>query len=709
MLMITPLKRIASPAIALLALVAASLAQLPEAPRLRLEVPTKEVVAGQPFQGTAVVTFAPGLHGYQNPPSEDYMIPVKVESRTPAFSVVSVNYPRGVDKVTGGSDVPARVYSGTIRIPFTLRAPEQAGEHTVEISLGYQQCDDQNCYPPDSVRSSFKIVVKAPSAPPRGDPPRPPVGDTRGAQQPGQPGQAGQPPKPAPTEPPPPTQPTPNQLPGQPDKPQSPDTPVSTELGETQIAQPQATSQEPAGVPGDVDGQTPAVGTTEGDAAAPVQAQEESGLSGLMQRSMASGNYVLLFFILFLVGLAVNLTPCVYPLIPVTISFFSSQAGDSRAGRVKLGLMYMAGIAFTYGLVGGVAAGFGAAFGDLFTRPWFLVGLGLLMIVLALSMFDLYQLTIPPALSKHLRGRSGPVGALIMGLLVGVAAAPCAGPVIAAIFAEAAKLQSITWGVLIFTTVGLGLGLPYLILGAATAGVQALPKAGGWMKTVKALLGLIVIGVGLNYLLQAFGMYITDSQKLLIWIAFYVSSAVYLFLFENAGNTRLIMGLKGAAILAFGILAGTALHDRRELVMTEEIQRLQAQRGGPPAAAGVQASNKINWIPFEEQAFNEALGSGKVVVVDGTADWCAECKVIERRVFNQPQSIVAMQDVIAFKVDWSTGVDEAYKKRTQELFDIVGLPHIVFYRPDGQRSEIKTHIATPAEFLEALKRAGASI
>jgi len=664
-------------------LLLASLAGLAQntPPTVSLSLSQKAVKPGEPVKGTVSVTFAPGLHGYQNPPTQDYMIPVRVESASKDVKLAKVNYPPGQVKEAGGEE--AAVYDGTIQIPVTLEVPKKPGPLKITLKVHYQQCTDVTCFPPSSVEATANITVQAPTKPPV-ESPAPPAAQTDPQTTKGQ----DDPEKQTTTA-------------AQPEPRKDTKAPV-LEPDAPPVADPNSPAvrsvKDAIVVPGPVDEAGNVAKPSSQRPAQPEAQEEEGGLAGFVKSAFASKNYLLLFVLLFVVGLAINLTPCVYPLVPVTISFFSTQAGENKGIRMQLGLMYVVGIAVMYGLVGGIAASLGGAFGELFTRPWFLVFLGLLMIGLSLAMFDLYELRIPPALSKHLRGRSGPVGALIMGLLVGVAAAPCAGPVIVALFTEAAKLNNATLSVLFFTTVGLGIGVPYLILGLATAGTKSLPKAGAWMKTVKALLGLLVLGIGLNYLLQA-AVGLSDAEKLLAWVVFYLASAVYLFAFDRSDATRFIVGLKGAAILALGMMAGISFSERNDILKTERIQAL----------GGAVGATKIDWKPFTLDAFEQAKLSGKVIVVDGTADWCAECHKIDRQVFQQPEAIVAMRDVVALKVDWSTGVDPKYVEMTRKLFDIEGLPHIVFHRPGGERSEIKLHLESPRELIESLRKAGAPL
>lgn len=133
-------------------------AQLAEAPKAKLTLPETEVVAGSLVKGTVSLTFAPGLHGYQNPPSEDYMIPVEIKSVEGATKL-SVRYPAGHPAAVGGELDPVMTYSGTVEIPVLVRIPEVKGSYEFKIAVGYQQCNDQACYPPGTVSVTGAVNV----------------------------------------------------------------------------------------------------------------------------------------------------------------------------------------------------------------------------------------------------------------------------------------------------------------------------------------------------------------------------------------------------------------------------------------------------------------------------------------------------------------------------------------------------------------------
>jgi thioredoxin:protein disulfide reductase len=587
-------------------------------PRASATLGVLHAEAGSQVKGEVVVRFAPGLHGYQNPPSEDYMIPVVIKAGNDSFKVLSVEYPAGKAKAVGGSDVPVLVYSDEVRFPVTIQVPEGLGEVELPLVVSFQQCDDDTCFMPSEVTATARLTV----------------------------------------------------LPGD---------PLASSTFDPTPTTPERSTDE----------RGPPVEETAGAATEGSAAEEAGFVARMLDSGFRSGNYFGLLIGSLLTGLLLALTPCVYPVIPITVSFFSNQTGGSRAARTGLGLMYMLGIGITYGFLGGVAAALGGSVGELFTRPWFLFGLSAFMIVLALSMFGVYEIGIPPAISKHLKGRSGAAGALIMGLLVGVAAAPCAGALVSTIAIEVARIGQVPLGVLVFTAIGFGIGLPFVALAAAASGTKSMPKSGAWLKTIKAVLGIVVLWIAMDYLLKGLGFRSEEPRTFAAWAAFYIGAAIYLFAFENSGSTKTAMVIKGAAVLALGILGGGSLQSYQNVLQ--------------PAYA----STKIPWQTFTPESFEAAKVSGKPIFIDATADWCVKCKELERKVFNQPRSVAAMEGVIGLKIDWSTGVDPAYIEMTRKQFGIQGLPHFELFAPGGRHVETRFDFASVDEFIAALQRAGA--
>lgn len=148
--------------LALLPLLAVATAQGPdEAPSASLKFDKPSATAGAKVKATLSITFADGLHGYQNPPAEDYQIPVKVSVTEKGFTLVKATYPAGADFTMAGEAKPAKVYEGTIQIPLELKASAKAGTYNVNVKVDYQQCNASSCFPPSSIFAKAKLVVAA--------------------------------------------------------------------------------------------------------------------------------------------------------------------------------------------------------------------------------------------------------------------------------------------------------------------------------------------------------------------------------------------------------------------------------------------------------------------------------------------------------------------------------------------------------------------
>ena len=200
----------------------------------------------------------------------------------------------------------------------------------------------------------------------------------------------------------------------------------------------------------------------------------------------------------FLGGLALNLTPCVYPMIPVTVAFFSSQSTGGRRRTFWLACCYVVGLSCSYAVLGFLAASTGALLGSWLQQPLVLISIALIVFALALSMFGVYELRPPAALMQRLGSASaGLWGAVAMGLVVGVVAAPCIGPFVLGLMLFVSQSANPAMGFLLFFVLGLGMGLPYLLLGMAAHRVSHLPKAGMWMVWVKRVFGVMLVALTL--------------------------------------------------------------------------------------------------------------------------------------------------------------------------------------------------------------------
>jgi thiol:disulfide interchange protein DsbD len=555
------------------------------------------------------------------------------------------------------SPEPASVYEGTQRIPVEVKIPSEAsGNHTISLRVRVQMCDDTACYMPQTETVSATITVSKPSNP------TPPASKSE------------VPPAKADDK-----------------KPEKEPEVVSNQQGEQpeQIesdTQPAVSEQQ----------EEPISALQEGDYPSRASEVPSSGTAGPV-----SAAFVALLLGAFLAGLSLNLTPCVYPLIPITLSFFSSQAGSQGGSKIGLGTMYALGIALSFGILGAVSSLLGAGFGALAQTPTFNLLMAALLIALSLSMFGLYEIKLPGFVQKQLKGRSGGVGAFTMGSLLGLAAAPCGTAIIAYFITEVAKDGRLEFGVPIFVAMGLGLGLPYVFL--AAAGAQ-LPRSAEWLVSVKRILGLIVVLLAFDRFLRPslVGFGVMDEVALGITVGAFIVGAAYLAFFDRSFTSKIVAGIRTITIIgsvAYGMLLyadlDAKLNENRFKAIEKQLQQ--------------EVNRKIAWQPFTVEAFEKAVGQGRPVIVDGTANWCAACQEVEHKTLSDPRVIVSMRDVVAFKMDASTGVDDAYIEATQKHFGWKSLPHIRFYNPSGELVHIQLEFINADGWLDILEKIGVAV
>ncbi|MFP5261862.1 MAG: cytochrome c biogenesis protein CcdA [Blastocatellia bacterium] len=397
------------------------------------------------------------------------------------------------------------------------------------------------------------------------------------------------------------------------------------------------------------------------------------------------GMPIALLFI-FVSGLLLNATPCVYPIIPITIGFFvnqsASQGGKPRLSRTFLmASMYVLGMAITYSLLGVIAAKSGGLFGAALQSPIVLITLAALMVGLALSMFGVYEFKLPESLNRFAtsstQSTSGVIGALVMGLTMGIVAAPCIGPFVLALLVFVGERGDAVYGFFMFFVLALGLGLPYLALGTFSGAINSLPRSGMWMVTVRKVFGLVLIGMALYFLMPLMGRFTNY-----VFVAFFALSALYL-LFWESGRTKprqFAWVLRAIGIGAAAIAVTMALPKRIEA--------------------------EISWQPFSEQALAAAQREGKGVIIDTFADWCIPCKELDHNTFTDPHVKKESERFVTLKLDLTTADADSEAGRAKRRFGIRGVPTIIFLDPAGrERADLRLEgFENPAAFLSRMKQ-----
>ncbi len=381
----------------------------------------------------------------------------------------------------------------------------------------------------------------------------------------------------------------------------------------------------------------------------------------------------------FIGGIALNLTPCVYPMIPVTLAFFSNQASGAVGRAALLAVSYVLGLSLNYALLGFIAAQTGGLFGGWLQQPGVLIAISLIVALLSLSMFGIYELRLPGAITQHLGQASGGVwGAFLMGALVGLIAAPCIGPFVLSLLLLVGKLANPAAGFLLFFALGLGMGFPYMVLGIAAQRIGRLPKAGAWLIWSKKALGVALLGLSVYFVRP-----LISAQWLRLMIfGLLIAGGAYLGWFERSHARGPVFSwvrrIAGAALLLAGL--ATVWPASRESV-------------------------RVPWVPYSEAAFEQAIRDGKPVLVDLYADWCLPCVEMDHVTFHHPDVIRALESVAVLRVDATREVSDEGQMLLKR-YKIYGAPTLLFFDRTGkERQELRLlGFAEPQEFLDHLRQ-----
>jgi thiol:disulfide interchange protein DsbD len=390
--------------------------------------------------------------------------------------------------------------------------------------------------------------------------------------------------------------------------------------------------------------------------------------------------YALLAFFLF--GLALNLTPCVYPVIPMTVSFFSGQGERKRQAMFFLASSYVLGIAIIFSLLGLISGLAGKQWGFLFQSTWFVIVIAMIILSMAASMFGAFEITVPSFLMRHLgKSRQGVIGSFLMGLTVGVVIAPCAAGIIIGLVGIVARLGIVAKGALLFFVMGLGLGLPYLFLAMFSGFMNRLPKSGMWMVWIRKLFGLLLIGVAIYFLLPQ-AKQINDQQGFYLGVLGIFGGLLLGFLERGEGYPRSFKIIRGI----FGVL----------LILSGALLVNAALRPEPPA---------IDWVYHRGQSIEQLQEKNRPLLIDFYADWCAACSELDRKTFRDKKVVEKATEFVMVKVD-CTSPDNKCTALT-EKFRVSGLPTVVFINSKGEEIHGLRAVGFlgPAEMLGKMEEA----
>ena len=386
------------------------------------------------------------------------------------------------------------------------------------------------------------------------------------------------------------------------------------------------------------------------------------------ENSLAT-NLPLAFLLVFLAGVLTSFTPCIFPMLPITLSILGHHAEQrTRLQNFIRSLVYVLGIATTYSALGVAAALTGNLFGSALANKNILLGVSVLFLAMAFSMWGAFELQAPAFIRNRFgSGKSkNNFEAYIMGLVAGIVASPCVGPVLISILTFVSASRNVVLGFSLLFIFALGLGLLFIVIGLFGEGLRLLPRSGPWMNIIKFTLGALMWIAALYYLKYA----IFERW----WLAFVAASFISLSIWKGAFEFRRRAYFRQSFLLALFIFSSTVLllSFIRPAYLSPAFQLVDSA----PNALATQV-----WKPYSESELADALAANQPVIVDFFADWCAACHELDETIFNQPAFLELAKQVKLLKVD-ATDDNEAIQTLLRK-YQIQGLPTVVFINRKG--------------------------
>jgi thioredoxin:protein disulfide reductase len=425
-----------------------------------------------------------------------------------------------------------------------------------------------------------------------------------------------------------------------------------------------------------------------------------------------SGQLFVAAGVIFLGGFLTSLTPCVYPLIPITVGVFGARQADSKGRALLLTTSYVVGMGAVFSALGVFAALSGRAFGSALGNTWVIVGLAVFMLVLATSMFGAFELALPSSLATKLNGVGGGgiVGAFLMGSVAGFLAAPCTGPVLTGVLAWVSQTRDPVLGAGLLFVYAMGIGVPFFLIGVFTV---RMPKSGVWMEWVKSVFGIALLALAVSYLRDAFPAvrdFISNAALVLgrTWAITFGAALAFAGVMFGAIHLSFKEGtqwvLKGVGVAA---------------VLVAFLVRMAAPAAALPSlpiAGGVGGGHtEFVWaINFKadkaktpesfEAVLAQAKADCKPVLIDFFADWCAACKELDQHTYTSPTVVAEAERFVKVKVDGTD--DHEILDALYERFGVKGLPTVAFIDPLGQvlKAPKVTGFMAPEQFVGELQK-----
>jgi suppressor for copper-sensitivity B len=414
-------------------------------------------------------------------------------------------------------------------------------------------------------------------------------------------------------------------------------------------------------------------------------------------RRQQGGNLLVILLLGMIGGLILNAMPCVLPVLSLKVFGLVKSAGQGRSHVVVGSLATSLGILLSFWALALAAvlaksAGGAVGWGVQFQEPIFVTVLAIIVVLFCLNLWGVFEIPLPARLAQFADSgpKEGIPGHLASGLFATLMATPCSAPFLGTAVGFALSQSALTIFA-VFTSIALGMALPYLALAAAPGAARLLPKPGPWMEKLRFLMGFLLAAAAI-WLLYVLAAQMGRERLAFIELAL-LGLALFVWIRHQAVRSRparvlALLGIIGSVVLAV-MLAGGA----RETTATETSE---------------QVSSLIPWTTFDRQEAEGLAADGRIVFVDVTADWCFTCKVNERVVLDTPEVAAAFErySVVAMKADWTNRSDAI----THFLADHgrYGIPFYLLYRP-GQEPHVFSELLNQEELVEMVRDAAAQI
>ena len=426
--------------------------------------------------------------------------------------------------------------------------------------------------------------------------------------------------------------------------------------------------------------------------------------AGRITHFIAERGMLLFLALVFFGGVLMSFTPCIYPMIPITLAVLGAQAQDRGMVRSFVtALTYGLGLSLVFGVIGVISALFFGGIIAFLQSPVVLVPIALLMVWLSFAMFGAYELEAPAFLRNRLQSsgsnRAGLVGALVAGMVAGLVASPCVGPFLGGLLLWVGATGSIALGFWALFTFGLGLSALLVAVGTFPAFLARLPRSGGWMESVKRGMGLLLLYMAFYFVRPP--LVLSDTVFFLLLGAVTILVAVFMGAFDRLETdsgwwlrTRKGIGLLGF-LIGVWLLGRVALPGLLSVTAPGSMAWIQPGAAVPEAAEAVlepPLPGEVQWEvirtgenvqDFLAARIEEARSTGKPIIIDFWATWCAYCRKLDREVWNVPEVVAESLRYIAIKID-ATRPDDDDMAAVKEMFRVPGLPTVAFIDSSGR-------------------------